>query len=262
MHNLPERPLTLSPSLAQTFGVEAAVLLGHYQNLTQLFGNPVRISVSQLVQQLPFWSAGQIHSLNQDLIAGAALRVERIEADLQISVLQTVEQKNQQNLERTDKVNHLPVVDYGSARKRTSGPAPTFGGQSGWRQSPSELDEIFAAAEQRKKQLREMHLEWRPSKMFFELIERSPISTEFAQGCLDEFIAYYVEKGTRENNWDQRFLAWVKRSWRDQETQQARSEKFNENSGAGNGHEKSRRDTRENRKRVTAAIMDLKNLDW
>lgn len=261
MYNLPERPLMLFPSLAKSLGVEAALLLGFYAERAQILGNPFCIEGIDLRDQLPFWNDQQILELTDRLSSAGVLRVNRSQGNLEISLAQT-NQTIKTPAEQLP-VRSLPVVDYGAKRQaQPSGPAPTFGGHSGWRRSPSELDEIFAVAEQRKKQLREMEVDWRPTQVFFELLDRSAITREFAEGCLDEFIAYYTEKGKAESNWDQRFLSWVKRAWREEETNQARTEKFNESSPAGNSHEKSRRDTRESRKRVTAAIMDIKNLDW
>jgi len=154
-------------------------------------------------------------------------------------------------------VQQLPVVNEPVAMPKAAGPAPSFGRRSAWRQ-PSELDDIFEAAEQRRKQLREMDLNWRPSQTFFELLGRTRIDANFAEQCIDEFIAYYVERGKAESNWDQRFLSWVKRAWPAEESKRAGGSEQQ----TGARYETSRQDTRTARKRVTQAVMDVKNTDW
>ncbi len=270
MQSLPERPLLLYPSLAKTLGVEAAILLSFYAEQASVLGNPISLPLSNLLRQLSFWSETQILGLSEQLVVAGVIEAKRSASMIEIRLLQADIKRSAAETVAAEsapvsalETQRLPVVDYTNRRPTPAeSRVPNFGGSSGWRKEPSELDEIFAAAEQRKKQLREMHLDWRPSQMFFELLSRNPMTPEFAENCLDEFIAYYIEKGKAENNWDQRFLAWVKRAWRDEESQQARANKFNEASQVGGNHETSRRDSRENRKRVTAAIMDLKNLDW
>ncbi|WP_415881959.1 DnaT-like ssDNA-binding domain-containing protein [Neptuniibacter sp. QD72_48] len=151
------------------------------------------------------------------------------------------------------------------------GPAPTFGGSIGWARKAQqvnngrsdELQVCFNKQEQRKKQLQGMELNWQPSDNFYALLPRHNISPQFAQTCLDEFVLYWLDKDRKETNWDQKFLAWVKREWINKQTRDGRQQRINnEQQGKGFSHENPRRDTREKRQRVTAAIMDIKDTDW
>lgn len=150
------------------------------------------------------------------------------------------------------------------------GPAPTFGGSIGWARKAQDMregrqDELqakFFQQEQLKRQLQSMELGWQPSQNFYALLPRHNISVQFAHGCLDEFVLYWLDKDRKETNWDQKFLAWVKREWVKKQTQESRNQRLSSEHKTGFSHENPRRDTRENRKRVTAAVMDIKDTDW
>ncbi|SIS79943.1 DnaT-like ssDNA-binding domain-containing protein [Neptunomonas antarctica] len=149
---------------------------------------------------------------------------------------------------------------------RDRGPAPAFGGSIGWKREKDELQQLFDRHEERNQQLHMMHIGWTPSKMFFSILPRHQIPRGFVETCLDEFILYYIDKERKESNWDQKFLAWVKREWVQKQTRDAREQRNEQQrhtpSGSGINDENTRRDTKEKRKRVTAAIMDIKDTDW
>ncbi|WP_028471450.1 DnaT-like ssDNA-binding domain-containing protein [Neptunomonas japonica] len=153
---------------------------------------------------------------------------------------------------------------------RDRGPAPAFGGSIGWKKQKDELEQLFDRHEERNQQLHMMHMGWTPSEMFYSILPRHQIPREFVETCLDEFILYYIDKERKESNWDQKFLAWIKREWvqkqtrdaREQRNAQQRNEQQRYTSGSGKNDENTRTDTREKRKRVTAAIMDIKDTDW
>ncbi len=150
------------------------------------------------------------------------------------------------------------------------GPAPTFGGSIGWARKAQQLqsgqgDELqakFRQQEQLRKQLQPMELGWQPSQNFYALLPRHNISVQFAHSCLDEFVLYWLDKDRKETNWDQKFLGWVKREWVRKQTEDGRQQRISKEKQTGFSHENPRRDTRENRKRVTAAVMDIKDTDW
>ena len=149
------------------------------------------------------------------------------------------------------------------------GPAPTFGGSTGWsnkwRRNKDELEDIFAKAEHNHQKMTKMDLEWKPSAMFYELLPKYGIEAEFANGCLDEFALYNIDKDRKASNWDQKFLAWVKRAWTSKQTQDSRNQQYqNErsNGAAGALNENSRPDSRAKRKQITDVVMDIKDTDW
>ncbi|WP_067868646.1 DnaT-like ssDNA-binding domain-containing protein [Neptuniibacter marinus] len=157
------------------------------------------------------------------------------------------------------------VSTYQTTSTPNAGPAPTFGGSIGWAKKVRQGDELqalFQQHEQRNKQLHGMELGWQPSENLYALLPRHNISQQFALSCLDEFVLYWLDKDRKETNWDQKFLGWVKREWVKKQTQEGRQQRINNEQKAGLSHEDPRRDTREKRKRVTAAVMDIKDTDW
>ena len=157
------------------------------------------------------------------------------------------------------------VSTYQTTSTPNAGPAPTFGGSIGWAKKVRQGDELqvlFQQHEQRNKQLHGMELGWQPSENLYALLPRHNISQQFALSCLDEFVLYWLDKDRKETNWDQKFLGWVKREWVKKQTQDGRQQRINNEQKAGVRHEDPRRDTREKRKRVTAAVMDVNNIDW
>ncbi len=147
------------------------------------------------------------------------------------------------------------------------GPAPTFGGSIGWSKSrpqpgagnlfATQLDEL----EQKNKKLHSIFLGWRPSQILFDTLPRHSIPAEFAEQLIDEFVLYWLDKDRKETNWDQKFLAWVKREWVQKQTREAREQRYKQDDSTG-GVQQARPDARQKRQRVTAAIMDIKDTDW
>ena len=177
-------------------------------------------------------------------------------------------------------VQKLPVMEQPPSRDdlrqlrqhqevqpQNRGPAPTFGGSIGWSKSrpqpgagnlfATQLDEL----EQKNKKLHSIFLGWRPSQILFDTLPRHSIPADFAEQLIDEFVLYWLDKDRKETNWDQKFLAWVKREWVQKQTREAREQRYKQDDSSG-GVQQGRPDARQKRQRVTAAIMDIKDTDW
>ncbi|MEM5530635.1 DnaT-like ssDNA-binding domain-containing protein [Gammaproteobacteria bacterium AS21] len=162
--------------------------------------------------------------------------------------------------------SNTAVTNNGNTLKN-KGPAPSFGGSTGWKKRSNDaLQNIFEQQEVLNRQLQGMTMNWRPSKMFYKTLERNNISQEFADSYLDEFILFYCDKHKKESigGWDQKYLAWVKRAWVQKQSNSQTSDSSVNNSPKKTGfsNENSQRDTREKRKRITAAIMDIHDTNW
>ncbi|MFT5706291.1 MAG: hypothetical protein ACI9ES_000563 [Oceanospirillaceae bacterium] len=161
---------------------------------------------------------------------------------------------------RESEVVAQPVINNTTVLKGI-GPAPSFGGSTGWKKRTGDaLHTLFDQQEVLNKQLQSMSMNWKPSAMFYSTLSRSNIPQDVANSCLDEFILFYCDKNTKERSWDQKFLAWVKRAWVKQQSKDNRVQSSPQQTGSG--HENSQRDTREKRKRITAAIMDIHDTNW
>lgn len=153
----------------------------------------------------------------------------------------------------------------------TRTPAPSFGGSTGWtsreqkREQRSEFHIILDSKEEEKKKLLPMHIDWQPPLMFYkEFLPRSAIPEAFAKDCIDQFILYWLEqdKNKSESGWCSVFLKHVKNQWEKKQGQNNRDQRHSQHNQTGFNHENTRRDSREKRKRVTQAIMDIKDTDW
>lgn len=140
------------------------------------------------------------------------------------------------------------------------GHAPSFGGFRKRSNASDPFEKFLDDKEQQNKKLYSMTMDWEPSKLLFNTLKRSNIPHDVAISCLDEFRLYYCDRNNKERSWDQKFLAWVKKTWVKKQSADNRAQ--NVPSQAGFKHENSQRDSREKRKRITAAIMDIHDTNW
>ena len=54
---------------------------------------------------------------------------------------------------------------------------------------------------------------WQPDNLALDIITKERINLSFAKDCIPEFILYFQEKGEASNNWNTRFVSWVRRQW-------------------------------------------------
>ena len=281
---LPETPLLFYPSLAYKLGSDEALLLYIYRDYARHAGMQADdgsveciLPRARWLQLAGFWSEARLQAATESLAQQGCLNFSANQGgSVRLRLLpEPAEQPAEEAApaEAPPKVDRLPVYDAppppppppsnGSNMIDRKGPAPTFGGSIGWRRHKDELQAIFEQAEERNQQLQPMQLGWQPSDMFHAMLPRHSIPGEFAQACLDEFVLYWLDKDRKESNWDQKFLAWVKREWVKKQTREAREQRYEQErvSTTGGSNEDTRRDSRENRKRTSRLIMDFTNTD-
>ncbi|SMR73128.1 DnaT-like ssDNA-binding domain-containing protein [Marinobacterium sediminicola] len=283
---LPEAPVLFYPSLARELGSDEALLLTIYADYARHAGmhaddgsTECILPHSRWLQLADFWSEERLRRATDSLASQGCLQVSLNQGG-SVRLRLLPRPKTETPAHKVPEpppalpvqpVQQLPVYDSppsrpvrGETMMQRRGPAPTFGGSIGWRRHKDELQAIFEQAEERNQQLQSMQLGWQPSDMFHAMLPRHSIPPEFASECLDEFVLYWLDKDRKESNWDQKFLAWVKREWVKKQTRDAREQRYEQERQpvTGGNDENTRFDSREKRKRITAAIMDIKDTDW
>lgn len=59
---------------------------------------------------------------------------------------------------------------------------------------------------------------WRPDTEILKQIQQHGIPVSFANECLTEFVRYWSERNEAHHSWASKFLKWVVRRWREEET--------------------------------------------
>ena len=190
---IPERPLVFSPVLAQTIGLEEAILLQRLQQLFEHHSPQIRdgfawLSVERtfLLNTLPFWTAEDLHRISRSL---ADKGVVLIESPPLHTAQQLVFAVN-------EPVNQAPAT-------------------------PEPVKPVVIPT-RRSAVLLPVH--WSPSEDLLQLMSMNHnIPRQFALDQLEDFIFYWRERGETSSAWENKFRQQVITAWRRQQQNQAES---------------------------------------
>lgn len=141
------------------------------------------------------------------------------------------------------------------------GPAPSFGGSTGWAKPKDDLELLFERQEQHHQQLKEITPNWQPQPDTLQLLAKKSITDEFSLACADQFVAYYMGQGQRKKSWEQPFMKWVMREWVGAQKKQYREQATKDQQGYS-GERDQTRARQDKRERITSSVMDINNTDW
>ncbi len=144
------------------------------------------------------------------------------------------------------------------------GPAPSFGGSTGWDRPKDDLQRIFDKQEKRNQQLHEIDLGWKPNATTYQMLAKHNIPDQFADNLIDEFIAYWLAQNKKKTSWDPHFIDHVKRKWVQEQSRNGRRTFASKTDQEleNNGERYKSNNRAEKRERITEAVMDIKNVDW
>ncbi|WP_421864238.1 DnaT-like ssDNA-binding domain-containing protein [Motiliproteus sp.] len=290
----PESPILFYPSLGQRFGAEPALLLAIYHQYLQHHGAPdseerlvVRLRRREWLLLAPFWDEDRLAQLTSELVgfgvieaqfqANGAIQLmlpgvadqdqhaeapapagqETLVPDEPQSIAPSMAETPARNPDHC--LDSEPSAVLGSSVGR--GPAPSFGGSTGWARPKDDLERLFERQERQKQQLAEIAHDWQPGADTLRRLAKNNISEAFALACVDQFVTYYLGQGKRKTSWEQPFMKWVSREWISAQQQQYRQHSQEKQQGSS-GERDQTRARQDKRERITRAAMDIHNTDW
>ncbi|WP_207063711.1 DnaT-like ssDNA-binding domain-containing protein [Motiliproteus sp. SC1-56] len=285
----PEPPVLFYPSIAQRYGAEEAILLAIYDQYARHHGDRDETGCYFIARRnewlalAPFWEEDQLAQITNSLVSQQVLEAEfrpngsiRIQLPAASGKTQGTERVLTEPEEEPAPASRpslappapqiprsmpAPRVVVGSGLPR--GPAPSFGGSTGWRRPKDDLEHLFESRERQNRLLQEITLEWRPSETTYQLLGKRNIPVEFIDDCIDEFISYWMERGSKKHTWDSEFIKRVNVQWVKAQSRQARAERQGwEQRAEGSGERDQSNNRAERRERITDAVMDIHNTDW
>jgi hypothetical protein len=208
---IPERQLVFSPALAQTIGLEEAILLQH---LSELFHHRsaehnkgydwLRVERTWLLNTLPFWSTVDLHRISKSL------------ADKGVILMDSPP------LHDTDTLVFAMNESRASSRTppRTTSPGPSSQGPSS--AGPSIPGPTAKLARARNTGADLIGSSWTPSEDLVQLLALNHgIPRKFAIDQLEDFVYYWHERGEISHAWESKFRQHVLSRWRHSEQSQA-----------------------------------------
>jgi len=189
---IPERPLLISPTLAATIGLEEAVLLHVLSEL--LLQQPAQyrrqrrfgeLSQDGLQRALPFWTLPDIKRIQRNLQEQGLIVVEpgATPGSQQIAINQQV----------------AVPSDSAPARERARAPSPFRAAQSAGKASY-------------------LPPNWQPAEDLYRQCQLQGIPRDFAEQRVKGFVMYQRERGKTQYSWNNTFLKYILKEWRNEQS--------------------------------------------
>lgn len=194
---IPERAISISPSLASTLGLEEAVMLSLLSEamsyLTPVASNGFQWChlTEPLVQRLmPFWTDHDIARIAKSLRDKGVILI-----------------------------SSAPYFESRELRVALNERQGQTGFQAQVSQSPLNRphNQISPGASP-------MAHNWQPSEEVYAQLAQHNVPRSFAREQIPEFVTYWREKGQSAHSWGAKFIQQVLRKWREQETEFGRRE--------------------------------------
>ncbi len=201
---IPERQLLFSPVLAETIGLEEAILLQHLQQVFEHQRPDIRKGYawfsrerSFLLRTLPFWTVEDLHRISRSLVDKGILLIETppLLTSEQLVFALNEPAKTQATVAAPGPAVHMPVP----AHIRAPAPAP----------APAHIPI------QPRRSAGLLPRQWSPSEDMLQLMALNHnIPQQFALDQLEDFIFYWRERGETHHAWENKFRQHVVTHWR------------------------------------------------
>ena len=215
---IPERPLVFSPALAQTIGLEEAILLQHLDELYQhrqvqhhKGRDWLRVERHWLLETLPFWSAIDLHRISKSLADRGLILIDSPPLHDTDVLVFVINDTRAAHLSRA--TGHATVEGNPDSRRRGN----DHGG--------GDNNQAAATPPHAGKGAGLMAASWTPGEELLQLLALNHgIPRQFALDQLEDFVCYWRERGEVCHAWENRFRQQVLSRWRHAE--QSRAERF------------------------------------
>jgi hypothetical protein len=218
---IPERQLVFSPALAQTIGLEEAILLQHLNELFQHRSAEhhqgydwMRVEREWLLTTLPFWSTVDLHRISKSLADKGVILMDSPplhDADTLVFAM---------NESRASSRSPARAASPGPASRGVSSAGPSNPGRSS--PGPSIPGPTAALARARNTGAGLIGNNWGPSEDLLQLLALNHgISRQFAIEQLEDFVHYWRERGEISHAWESKYRQHVLSRWRHSEQSQA-----------------------------------------
>ncbi len=183
---IPERQLLFSPELAQTIGLEEAILVQYLRNLLD-YSTPktlrgyswLNINQDSLIKNLPFWSSKDLSRIIENLVGKGVILI--------------------------DKKSNFDAKEIIFA----------------FNESTSEASFNTEFNEQNPSLGAPLSASWLPSKNILSLLKLNHnIPEQFAKDQIEDFTLYWRERGKPSHAWENKFRQHVLSRWRKYQSDQ------------------------------------------
>ena len=210
MSLIPEKPITISPTLAATIGLEETVLLQLLQECRS-HGTPEQnqgfewftVASEKLLSLAPFWreddilrlSAG-LHEKGLLLIGGAPFSSQRdfrfaFNDGVATSISQSPQTSSQPNSQQHSNQRQQPAYNHSATTATPSNGIPTSA--------------------------KTMGNSWQPSQDAMRQLSQLGVTQLFAQQQIPQFVTYWRERNVPRHSWESKFIKEVWRQWQQAE---------------------------------------------
>ena len=192
---LPERPLLISPTLAETIGLEETVMLQAIADLIEyrekIKRNDdssliwIKVSYRELESLLSFWDLSEIKRIQESLQKLGMIRIEAVDSKAEIL---------------------LAINDQAHPKEK-----PKQG-----KQKPKTPPAISSAGH--------IPADWQPDQNWIRLCKQHSIPEDFIKQLVPEFVNYWRDRGQSRFSWGNAFYKHVLKEWRNEQTRRGAHE--------------------------------------
>ncbi|NLU99274.1 hypothetical protein B6N13_14440 [Marinomonas sp. UCMA 3892] len=261
--------LPISFSMAAQIGLEETVLLTFLKQQAYLIGsNALRVEMSRLSAQLPFWTVPMLMRLLGNLQISQLLSFQRQEEILEIHLAssqkaaQTIkpiaetsakDDSLMSKMDRLHKASREKTEEFTPQPKSYSAKQPVRQYQA---PSPPVVNDRRGITDfdlylEQKERARQPD-QWQPEEATLEQIGQAGIARDFALSLQTEFLLRIKEQRKNVRTWNSEFFKYVKRQWQYKQSDRSSYE----------GTSGSTKFTKTSREQVSDALNNIHDTDW